>query len=219
MSLKTGNTLDNKLLATNSIIPFNRFSASASLSMKGVRKVVAPEPTFSSISVKLALNFAKASAGMLVAMSPNLPSNCPIMAALRAVSFSISVSSVVVLFIEWAKSLYTLSSLIITPSSSRISGSAFTIPRVKRSIASPIFLPRATEAARAPLVILSICLAVKPAVVANAVLVDASWKSSIYPEAFWIVLAICAMFLPVWAAYSCCPFSSIPNWEALCRAV
>ena len=67
---------------------------------------------------------------------------------------------------------------MITPNSSKISGSAFTIPRVKRSIASAIFRPRATEAALAPLVIRSICLAVNPAVVASAVLVEASWKSS-----------------------------------------
>ena len=181
--MKKGNIFPSRLLPIKAIIDINKASESAStLTRPDSLEAITPAPDIPK-SITAVLNSLNALVGTCSAMSLNLPSNCPMIAALRAVSFSISESSEVDLFTDLAKSLYTVSRRIITPISSKISGSAFTIPRVKRSIASDIFLPKATEAALAPLVILIIFFVVNPAVDANAALVEASLKSNICPEA------------------------------------
>ena len=130
------------------------------------------------------------------------------MAFTRACNFSYSVSLAVVVPKDSAYFLYTVSNRIIIPISSRISGSAFTIPRVKRSIESVKSLPNATDAARATSAILTIVLLVRPEVAPRAAAVDACLKPIIYPVASWIFLAILPMFLPVNLAYCVWPSTS-----------
>ena len=105
IELKTGNIVRNKLRPIRAIIANSRALESARTLTRGPNTSEASAPPSLTKSSTEELSCAKALAGILSAISPNLLSSCPIIAVLRAVSFSISVSSDVVLLTDLAKSL------------------------------------------------------------------------------------------------------------------
>ena len=129
---------------------------------------------------------------------------------MNAIRLSNCVSSAAVLLILSAYFLVASSKRTIIPNSSRISGSNLAAPRIRRSIASPISLPRAKEAPFATRVKEFNWSSLKPADTPTATALIACSAEMAFPVISFILSATIVRFLPASA-----PVCSKPSFSLL----